>query len=73
MVNEPLPQQPTVGRLKELLLDVPDATVVALVVTPSLRVEPRFTLMYNDRVDYPGGPALKLHPDATPAVGDVGP
>jgi hypothetical protein len=60
MVNEPLPHQLTAGQLRESLRDVPDATVVVLVVRPSLHVEPRLTLLYNVHVSYSGGPVLRL-------------
>ena len=62
MANEPLPHQLTVGRLWELLREVPDEAVVGLVVPPWLRVEPRLTLLYNVRVRSPGGPVLELLP-----------
>jgi len=62
MVNESLPHNLTVGQLEELLRDVPDATVVIFAVPPSLLVDSRFTLLYNVRVGYTGGPVLKLLP-----------
>ena len=61
IVNEALPHMLTVGRLKELLRDVPDATVVALLVPPTFPVDPRFTLFLNVRATYSGGPVLNLH------------
>lgn len=61
MVNEPSPHQLTVGRLKELLRQVPDLTVVAVKVPPlppdgwpGARYLP-FTVR-----PYEGGPVLML-------------
>lgn len=62
MTNDPLPHQLTVGQLKELLRDVPDATIVGLAVPPSLHVDSRLTILYNLRVGEIGGPVLKLIP-----------
>jgi hypothetical protein len=47
MISDPLPQQLTVGQLKELLCDVPDATFrrISVVVPPSLHVDPRPTIL----------------------------
>jgi hypothetical protein len=59
--SEPPPYMLTVGRLKEMLRDVPDQTVVVLVVPPTFPVDPRFTRVLNVRASYPGGPAVVLH------------
>jgi hypothetical protein len=61
-VNEPLPHNLTVGRLRELLREVPDEVVVGLAVPSSLRMEPGLTQLYNVRASYSGGPVLKLLP-----------
>jgi hypothetical protein len=42
MVNDPLPHQLTVGKLKEHLREVPDGTVVALEVPPTFPVDAFF-------------------------------
>ena len=62
MANEPRPHNFTVGQLKELIRDVPDATVVIAVVPPSLYVDSRLTLRYNVRIEYAGGPVLRVLP-----------
>ena len=56
MVNDPMPYQLTVGQLKTMLHEVPDETVVAIVVPPSFRVDSRLTLLYNVEVSYTADP-----------------
>lgn len=65
VVNEPLPHQLTVGRLRELLREIPESTVVGIAVPPSLCFDPRLTLYFNVRISYCGGPVLKLVPTGT--------
>jgi hypothetical protein len=62
MANELLPFQLTAGRLKEILRDVPDATVAALVVPKGWAPDPRFTTFCALGARYPGGPVLEFFP-----------
>jgi hypothetical protein len=61
MENEPPPSMLTVARLREVLRDVPDQTVVVLAVPPDFPVDPRMGRVLNVRACYPGGPAVVLH------------
>ena len=61
LVNEPLPHQLTVGRLRESLRGVPDHTVVCLVLPAQPGERPLVQVLTNARVEYSGGPVLKLY------------
>jgi hypothetical protein len=61
-LNESHPNALTVGRLRELLADVPDATVVAIVIPPGTTVDDRLTIFCNAQAEYHRGPVFKLLP-----------
>jgi hypothetical protein len=68
-VNQPLPFQLTVARLRELLATVPDDVVVGLKVPAGAFGDPDLATFYNLRAEYSGGPVVAFVPVGTPSSG----
>jgi hypothetical protein len=66
MPFEPLPWQLTVGKLRKVLENVPDDTVVALVVPAGGIGHPELQLIMNLQVTYTGGPVVGFSPYRAP-------
>jgi hypothetical protein len=69
MVNEPMPWQMTVERLRELIRDVPGDVVVALHVPAPGIGDRDLDVFYDVEVEYKGGPLFRLVPRAAPPSG----
>jgi len=64
-VNEPMPLQLTVGKLRQALQIAPDEAIVGLRVPASGIGHQELTTYYNLRVDYSGGMILRFTPWST--------
>jgi hypothetical protein len=62
MVNEPRPNQMTVGKLRALLEDVPAETVVALFLPKGFQGHPDLAIITNVDGAYNGGLIFRLTP-----------
>jgi hypothetical protein len=65
MVNEPLPHNLTVGKLREILEGIPEQTVITLCLPPNTMIHPELTIYCDVKVTYRGGPVLVLSPESS--------
>jgi hypothetical protein len=62
MVNAPMPVQLTVGKLRRILENVPDNTVISLQVPHGGIGHSELETFYNLKTHYAGGPVLRFQP-----------
>ncbi len=65
-MNEPLPNQLTVGKLRRIIEGAHDNTVVGLHLPPGFRSHPDLGTVWNLDVQYNGGPIVILSPQVIP-------
>jgi hypothetical protein len=62
VVNEPMPYQLTVGRLREILRDAPDEAVIGLKLPPGFHGHDQLSIYVNVEASYSSGPIVLLRP-----------
>jgi hypothetical protein len=65
MMNQPLPHQLTVGKLRQIIEGAPDETVVTLQIPAGFQADPQLVTGYNLEVRYSGDLMIVLAPQTT--------